>query len=268
MLIDRFVGGVLRAPAGLAGGDGGSGGGGGTLTMDTVLAEVDKRIGAQLTAGFEKFGKESLGSAIDAKIAPITESLSGITEALGKLSGANGGGNGGGGQRNGGGSGGQEIPPELNVQMKALREQTAAQGNMIESLKKQKEESDKRAETSERHSNIKSSLNNLMFTSDQAAKTAFTIVEPFVQRRDDGSLIGGINGDNLPLDNFVKEYLTKEHPYLLRASGTSGSGAPLNVGGSRMGIKADLNDIQVGMTPETRSQVLASIGAALAGVDR
>ncbi len=257
MLLTSYGKGSLLAPAAVAGA-GGGGGGEAALTMEAVLAEVDKRIGANLSAGFDKFRKEGLSSAIDEKLAPITSSLTGITDAISKLTPA---------ATTTPGNTSQQVPPEVNVQLKQLLETTKQQGTMIESLKKQKEEADTRAERSERHSIIRGSLNNLHFTSDAAAQTAFTIVEPHIKRMDDGALIGAIpNGDNFPVDAFVKDYLTKEHSYLLRASGASGSGAPANSSGVRMGVKADLGDIKTGMKPETRESVVASIAAALQNV--
>lgn len=224
--------------------------------MDSVLAEVDKRVGARLTADFEKFRKEGLATAIEEKLAPVTGTLNEILTKLSAAPAAPGSGQGNGAENQ------NRVPPEVNVTLKQLQETTKQQGTMIETLKKEKLEADQRAERSDRHSSIRAALNNMHFISDVAAQTAFTIVEPHIKRMDDSSLIGGINGDNFPVDAFVKDYLTKEHNYLLRATGSSGSGAPANAG-LRMGVKADLSDIKIGMKPETRESIVASIGAAL-----
>jgi len=255
------------APNGVAGGEGGGAGGAGggagagaALTMEAVIAEVDKRIGTKLTTQFDTFKKEGLGPAIQEHLAPINTTLTGITENLAKLVPAAGG------NGNGGGQGGDKnIPPETNVLLKQLQETVKTQGANIESLRKQKEEADQRAEKSERQSIIRSALGNLNFVSDVAAATAFTIVEPHIVRTENGSLVGGINGDNFPVDAFVKDYLVKDHPYLMRSSGVSGSGAAGGGnGGSRIGTKADLNDIKIGMKAESRDAVVASIQHALA----
>ena len=265
MLLKSYKRGLLFAPVGAAGAGGAGNGGGngesGSLNMESIMAEVDKRVGNRITASLETFAKDTLARSFDERINPLNASLAAINEALGKLAPANPQQNNGGG---GNGSGNSSVPPEVNVQLKQLLETTKNQSAALETLKKEKMEADQRAERSERHSIIKGALNSLHFTSDAAGSTAFTIVEPHIKRLDDGNLIGGINGDNFPVEAFVKDYLTKEHPYLLRGTGASGSGAPNGSGGVRMGVKADLGDIKVGMKPETRESIVASIGAALA----
>lgn len=260
-----FLKGVLMAPAGTAGGGAGAGaapagdaGGAGAGAGAAVTPEVAAEIGRQVANNLEKFKTEGLGAVIDAKLSPITTMLSSFQETMSKLVPPPAGAAGGEGNRN--------IPPELNVTLKNLEATTKQQGTQIETLKKEKLDADLRAEKSERHSIIRTALNNMHYISEEAAKTAFTIVEPHIKRMDDGLLIGGINGDNFPVEAFVKDFLTKEHPYLLRASGVSGSGAPSSGSVGRMGIKADLADIRNGMKPETREQVVASISAALATI--
>lgn len=254
MLMNRFDRGPLLMPAGVPSGSGG--GEAPPLTMDSVLAEVNKALDAKLGGAFDRFKKEGLGAAIDEKLAPITTSLGNISGVLEKLTAAPnppvaGGNN-------------PQLKPEENVLLKNLQETTKKQGEMIERLTNDKKEAEARAERSERHSVIRTALGNMHFISDVAANTAFTIVEPHIKRQDNNELIGGLpNGDLYPVDAFVKDYLTKEHSYLLRASGNTGSGAPAN-SGVRMGVKADLSDIKVGMKPETRDSVVASISAALA----
>lgn len=267
-MIFRYGLGQLMAPAGTAGA--GAGGGAGDqppLTMEGILAEVDKRLTAQISAGIDKFKKDN-EAAIDSKLAPLSQSLTGISEALGKITGGTGGNpNAGGGTGAPGNQPPNNLSPQDNVLLKQLQDTTRAQGQQIETLKKEKQEADQKAERSDRHSIIRSALGNMHFISDMATSTAFTIVEPHIKRLEDGSLIGGINGDNLPVDAFVKDYLTREHSYLLLPSGATGSGATSTGGSPRMGIKADLSDIKVGMKPETRESVVASISAALAGVN-
>lgn len=253
----NFLMGRLMAPVNTVGGDGG---GGGTLTMDAILAEVDKRLNSAITGHFDKFKKEGLSSAIKEHIDPLSQTLSGISETLGKLTPGNPNPN-----ANSNNPNPQGNDPNTNVLLKQLQETTKNQGTMIETLRKEKQEADERAERSERHGTIRQALSNMHFISDVAAQTAFKIVEPSVKRLDDGVLVGSVNGSDFPIDAFVKDYLTKEHPYLLRASGSSGSGAPANTS-VRMGVKADLSDIKPGMKPETRESIVASIGAALANV--
>jgi hypothetical protein len=237
--------------------------------MEAVAAEIDKRVGAGVSKALETFGKEKLGSAIQEQLNPISTALASITEQMSKLGGNGGQPGNSGSQPGSGGQPGAQVPPEWNVKFKELETNTKAMSQQIEVLKKQKEDADKRAETSERHSGIRTSLSNLHFISDTAAQTAFNIVEPHILKSETGALIGGVNGDNLPVDAFVKDYLSREHAYLLRPSGQTGSGAPSygGAGGTqRLGSKANIEDIKVGMTAAQRESAIASIGVALQGM--
>jgi hypothetical protein len=246
------------APAGVAGGAGGAGGAdpNAVLTMEAVITEVNKVVEAKMAGALDKFKKEGLAPAIQEQLTPINASLTSINDAIGKLS-PNPSPN-----PNPTPQGGGNPDPQTNVLLKQLQDTTKAQGQQIETLRKEKEEAEKRAETSSRHGTVRQALGNMHFISDAASNTAFTLVEPAVRKLDDGSFVGTINGSDFPIDAFVKDFLTKEHSYLLRASGASGSGAPASPG-VRMGVKADLNDIKVGMKSDVRDSIVASIGAAL-----
>lgn len=238
-------------------------GGGGGVTMAAVLSEVDKRIASHVSGAFDKFKKDGLGSVIDDKLGPVLSAMTALSENVTRLT----SGNGNTGDSKGRDNDKNSIPPEVNVQLKNLMETTKAQGSQIETLKREKIDADQRAEKADRHSIIRGALNSVQFVSDGAAQTAFSIVEPHIRRTDEGGLIGGINGDNFPVDNFVKDYLTREHSYLLRPTGVSGSGASAHSGGvMRSGMKVDLADIKTGMKPETRAATVEAIAAALQSV--
>jgi hypothetical protein len=86
-----------------------------------------------------------------------------------------------------------------------------------------------------------------------------------VKRLDDGTFIAGLNDtEAFPLDAFAKEYLSKEHAYLLGRTGMGGSGAPGASGAPhRVGMRVDTNDIKVGMKPETRQAAIDAITAVM-----
>jgi len=242
--------------------DGKGGGGGGTpppVTLEGIMAEVTKLLDAKVGAKFDDFKKVGLAEAIKAQVEPVSSQLTTINEALGQLVA---------GQKGpGGGEGGApvkgQVSPEVNAQLRNLTEQLKTQGGEIAGLRTAKEAAEKRAEETERFSTIRTSLNGLPFVSDKSAETAFSIVVPHVRRLDDGSLVAGINGDNFPVDAFVKDFLQKEHGYLFRTTGASGSGAPASGSGVRMGSKVDINSIKVGMKAEDRQAAVDSIAAAL-----
>ena len=249
---------------------GGNGGTGGTvpLTLEAILAEVDKRSATSLAAALDTFKKGDLTKVLDERLTPVSTALSSINEAGQALSTAHasaGGGTGGGtGGGAGAGTGSSAIPPELNAQMKELKALVQNQGNTITTLQTAKADADKRAETAERHGVIRQALSGLSFTNDAAAKTAFVLTEAYIKRLDDGMLVGSSGVDNLPVDTFVNEFIAKEHGYLLRPVGGSGSGGGVSQGQPlRQGMRSSIEDIKPGMTPATREQVVASIAAAV-----
>lgn len=238
------------------------------MTVEQLIEKVNAGVDAKLAAKFDDFKKTGLNEAIKVHIGPVTEQLTGISEALKGLAPVNNGGGTGSGQGTGTGTGTgtSVIPPEINAQLKTLSDTIKAQGATITNLTTAKDQAEKRAEETDRFSTIRSSLTGLPFVSDKAVDTAFEIVKPYVKRLDDGALVASSNGDNFPVTAFVTDFLSKEHGYLFKSSGASGSGAPASTGGLRMGAKADINDIKPGMKGDTRQLVVDSINAALASV--
>jgi hypothetical protein len=235
------------------------------VTLEGVMAEVSKLLDVRLSAKFDDFKKTSLGEAIKAQVEPVNSQLTTINEALGKLVAGQGGSGVAGGGDGSGANNKQQLPPEVNAQLKNLTDQLKAYGNEIQTLKTAKESAEKRAEETERFSTIRTALNGLPFVSDKSAETAFSIVSPHVRRLDDGSLVAGVNGDNFPVDAFAKDFLQKEHGYLFRTTGASGSGAHTAGSGVRMVAKADTNTIKAGMKQDDRQAVVDSITAVLQG---
>lgn len=232
------------------------------VTIEAVMVEVNKALDAKLTSRFDDFKKTGLGDAIKLQIDPLSSQLGTINEALGKLVAGGAGGGAAGGA--GGGENKGQLPPEVNEQIRNMTQKLTQYGTEIQTLKTGKEQAEKRAEETERHSTIRTAINGLPFVNDKAAETAFSIVLPTVRRLDGGELVAGLNGDAYPVPSFAKEYLEKEHGYLFKSSGASGSGAPPNGGSVRVGAKADINSIKVGMKAEDRANAVADIAAALA----
>jgi hypothetical protein len=225
------------------------------VTLEDVTKLIDTRLGAK----FDDFKKTGLSDAIRAQVEPVNTQLTTINEALGKLVA---------GQapppQNDGSGNKNQVPPEVNAQLRNLTDQLKSYGNEIQTLKTAKEAAEKRAEETERYSSIRTALNGLPFVSDKSAETAFSIVQPHVRRLDDGSLVAGINGSDFPVDSFVKDFLQKEHGYLFKTTGASGSGAPSSGSSLRMGTKADISSIKIGMKPEERQAAVEAIAAAVA----
>ena len=228
------------------------------ITMDSVLSEVGKVIDAKLSGSLENFRKNNIDT-LKAQVEPLTTQMTTINESLRELlakgslppSGTNS-------------DGKPPVPPEINAQLRDLTDRIKSQGNELNTLKVAKEQAEQRAEKTERHSTIRTALNGLPFVTDKAVDTAFSIVEPYVRRLEDGSLVAGLDGENYPVNSFVQDFLSKEHGYLFKSTGASGSGAPPIGSGSRIGPKADISSIKVGMKSEDRDNVVEAIASVLA----
>jgi hypothetical protein len=235
------------------------------FTIEQLMTEVNKSLDLKL--------KASVGDAVKLHIEPIkaqvdtlTSQLPTINEALGKL--ISGGGAPpaippGGGAPPASGGGNPAIPPEVNVQ---LREQTQQIKTLTEGMRKvqaDKEAAEKRAEETDRFSQVRTALQGMPFVSEQAANTAFQQVIPHVRRLDDQSLVATVNGDNFPVSAFSKEFLEKEHAYLFKSSGSSGSGAPAQGTGVHLGPKGNTDMIKPGMSATDRAAVMQAIREAM-----
>jgi len=227
-------------------------------TLEQIMAEVNKNVDARVRGAFDDFKKTGLSEALKPHLEPVSTQLGTMNQALEKLLSNN--------QPPPDNSGGGKppIPPEINAQLKELGEKLRAQASEVSTLKAGKEQAEKRAEETERHSSIRTALQGLPFVNDKAADTAFQLVLPHVKRLDDQSLVAGVGGDNFPIDTFSRDYLQKDHNYLFRATGSGGSGAPITVGQTRMGARADLDNIKVGMKAEDRQATIEAISAAMA----
>lgn len=243
----------------------GAGDGTAPVTLESIMAEVNKNLDARFSAKFDDFKKTGLTDAIKAHVDPVMAQLTTVNEALGKLVAGTGGG--GGTPPPDAGKG--QVPPEINVRLQQLTERVGKQDLTISALETAKATAEKRAEETDRHSVIRTALNSvgsdgLAFVNEKAQETAFSIILPHIRRLEDGGLVAELAGDNFPVTDFTKDYLKKEHNYLFKSTGTSGSGAPVNPGSPRLITKADTNSIKIGMKPEERQAVLDSIGAAMA----
>ncbi len=100
-----------------------------------------------------------------------------------------------------------------------------------------------------------------------AAETALMVVSPSIKKNEDGTFVGG---DNLPVKEFVKDFITTNHAYLLKPVGGPGAGATANSGtgrgaGAGAGSKAvDIDKIKPGMSAEDRAATLSEISRVLA----
>lgn len=264
----------LQSPRNLPGFDGeGAGAGaagaaGSGITIEQVNDAVNKTVNSAIANLRKNDFPKIVQTAIGEAMSPITLQLGTITEGLASLTGSSGsGGSGAGnGQSSGSGQGTQNTSPEVNAQLKTLTDQLKKQGDTITNLQADRDNANKRAETAEKTSVIKGALGDLQFANASALNTAFTIIEPMIKKNGD-SFVGGANGDELPISDFIKDFIPNQHGYLLKSTGGSGSGAAgsstAGAAGVASGRNVDISVIKPGMKPEDRAAALAAIAAAM-----
>lgn len=244
----------------------GAGEGGSAVTLAQVQDLIKKAVPDVNTIVNNAIGnlkKKDLPEIIKTELAPFGTQLTGITSILEALKPGQGAGAGSG--TGGTGDGGKPtIPPEVNAEMKRMGEQLASTQTALKQLQVDKDAAEKRAETTDRHGKIRTALSSIEYAGPNAVETAFAIVEPQVRKLDDGTLVGG---DNLPLVDWLKDYMPKEHGYLLKPTGASGAGASGGSGGSRSAGVVTTDMIKPGMTQAERAAVTARI-AEVAGAGR
>jgi hypothetical protein len=249
---------------GASGGEGNTGGGGApavaapSLSKDDVNAMINGAV-----KGLESKLTKTFGDTVSHSMTPVLEQLQGFGEVIKAL----------GGNRNGAGAeGGNAGAPGSNVAVDpvitARLLETERKAKTLESTVTQLQEENKQAkleaERAERHSRIRSALGGMQFVSDDAAETAFELMERAIRRDPEtGNLVGGPEGAVLPYDVYVKEALNSKHGYLLGMKQNGGAGAVrgdnrfatsgMTVGTTEM--------IKPGMRPEERAAVVAQIQA-------
>lgn len=248
-----------------------AGAGTGGLSEEQVVALIKKNVpdvNTIVNNAMSNLKKTDIPKLLDDRINPLSEKLTTMGTGLETLLSRGGSGSGGGGEGAGNGAGGNGtggngsgvIPPEFNAKLKGLETELTQTKQRIADAEKREKDAESRAETSDRHGKIKMALSNLSFANDRAGETAFTIVEPHVKRQEDGSVIGG---DNLPLEVFFRDFITREHPYLLKGTGSGGAGASGGgSGGGSRAVTADMSMIKPGMSAQERQLVLAAIASA------
>jgi hypothetical protein len=113
-----------------------------------------------------------------------------------------------------------------------------------------------RGEERERHGAIRASLGDFNFASDDAREDAFRALRDEVKRGEDGELYGG---DFVPVKDFIKTRMASK-THLLAAKQVDSAGARANAGMAG-GRSVQLEDIKMGMKPETREAAWATVRA-------
>lgn len=218
------------------------------MITDTIKGEVNTGINNAIS----NLKKTDLPKLLKDHLDPVTAQFESINEALKALKPAPAG----------GGEGDKvQLPPEVSAELKRLKDSAEATKKQMDQMQADKETAEKKTKQLERHTKIRTALSALTqgFANDVAPQTAFMLVEPLIKELEDGTLVGG---DNLPVEDFVKDYLPKQHPYLLKPTGSGGAGASGGSGGGSGGKVGNTDMIKPGMSAEERQLVIAAIQRA------
>ncbi len=248
--------GAGQGATGQGAGQGATGQGAGQGSGQPSLDEV--RVN-QIVNGAIKGLESKLTKSFGETLTPLNEQLSSIGELIKTLSG-------GGSKPSGDGKEGSGQQPDPQVTARLLEAERKAK-NLEGSVQRLEEENKKaklETERTDRQSRIRAALGQYQFVSDEAADTAFALMEHGIRRDpESGNLVGGPDGAVLPFDVFIKEALHGKHAYLLGAKAGGGMGAVK--GDARFAHSGQMvgttEMIKPGMRPEERAAVVAQIQA-------
>jgi type IV secretory pathway VirB10-like protein len=151
--------------------------------------------------------------------------------------------------------------PEQNAEALATKRAMEAMQAQVATLTQQNKDATERALQATRETAINTVLGDYAFTTPGAKQDAYQLLNASVKVTDTGAFIAG---DNLPLVDFTKDFLTVQKSYLLAPANAGGSGAQ---GGSRSGISqgssATMEMIKPNMAAAEKTAVMAAIRAAL-----
>lgn len=150
--------------------------------------------------------------------------------------------------------------PLMNAQLLEMRRANEAMAAQVKALNDKNVEAEKKADHAERASIIDRALGDFQFARPEARNTAVSLIEREIKRMDDGTLVAG---NNLPVLDFAKDFVSNQHAYLLAPTGAGGAGVTPGSGVPGSGKPVDMNDIKPGMSDAQRQAAYAAVAAAL-----
>lgn len=232
----------------------GDGSQGGVFSAEQSKAITDIVNAGLATAvkGLKIPSADDLGKLVDGKLTGISEALAKLTEAAPQ---------GGGKPDDKGGKGGS---PEDKAAIQNLTKQLEAVTKSQAESQKKAEEAEQKALSTDKESKIRTVLGEFEFTSEDARQDAYQLINGLITRDAEGNLLGQ---DNLPFDAFIRNFIPEKKGYLLAPLNRSGSGAPsggsVKSGGPQAGGKFQIEQIKPGMKGEELAAAVRAIRAAL-----
>jgi hypothetical protein len=141
------------------------------------------------------------------------------------------------------------VPPAIKALLDKSERERVVLETRLGGVEKARQESEARAETTDRESKVRAALGKIRFATPEDAETVYDVVASKVKRDDDGNLIVG----DTTMDAYLTAYLDKR-PKMLAAENTGGSGN--GAGAGRPG-KVDLNSEL--KTPQQKADFLKEI---------
>jgi hypothetical protein len=158
-----------------------------------------------------------------------------------------------------------KLSPETRAALEAKDRKVNKLENDLKAMQDQLKEEGSKREQTERHALLRTEIakHKLRDDVEDVPGQIFRILSGDVRRAEDGSIIAGPEGQELPLGDYVKGYFEKSGKIFLAPAGSGGSG---NRGGERPNGKGSvgLEDLQPGkMTKETKEAGWAAVRSAL-----
>lgn len=248
----------------------GAGQGQGAQGQPAAAAFDEARVN-QIVNGAIKGLEAKLTKSIGDTITPLNEQLGGISELIKSLQAPPAATGQGSGSGSGSGTGDGKPDPQVTARLLEAERKAKTLESSVSQLQEENKKAKLDAEKMDRQSRIRAAVGQYQFVSDEAADTAFALMEQVIRRdSESGNLVGGPEGAVLPFDVFIKESLHGKHAYLLGTRTGGGMGAvkgdaKFAASGQMVGTT---EMIKPGMRPEERAAVVAQIqavGQALRG---
>lgn len=151
------------------------------------------------------------------------------------------------------------LPPEINAQLKDLKTTTTTLQNELKTERDRRENAEKATAALALDNGVRTALGDFVFASPSAAEDAFALIRGRVASDDQGNLIAG----DLPLKNFLADFIPNQKAYLLAPTGRSGAGASSGAPGGRPST-FQMESIKTGMSSDDQKKALAAINSVLA----
>lgn len=237
----------------------GEGGGAGSgaetgITIEEVRTLLKEEFMPTINTGINNavanLKKGDVPKLIETALGPVQDQMASIVDKIDGLSGSSSNGNEGGG-------GSKDMSPEMKAKFNEAIKTSQSLTERVATLEQQKKEADDKLERAQQDKVLSTALSSFTFQDRVAADSAFTLLRPDVKRLDDGTIVAG---DDLPVEDYVKDVLPARYGFLLKpkdAGGTGARGSQSPGSGARGHVQ--MEDIKPGMSPEEREKAAAEI---------